>query len=291
MKGHYRTMNGLVGIIGSLFFLLVVFYIAYREINSFENEITEAVFEPKKENPMPGHLKMVSAETTTLAGDDSCIIVACYNDGADGIGSFWDYYKEFGYTVRKVKFKHMLAVGKQKTIAPWCRIPTVKQTLKHFPEARVLYLDLDTLVNPKIWCNLPDDKQHAPIVMNSLTRSDQWKHVQPDQYVVHGAQVQANAFIVTSGEYGMKAMDRWERSYDAKVVMADQGVIHVRENRLCGVPGWIQCYSNPSQQNCHCTGMKKEDKKSCIEKLFKGQREGCRIPAKEKFEIKRQKLI
>jgi len=225
--------------------------------------------------PMPGYIQMVKPEVETYSGDDRCIIVACYDGNVPGVELFWDYYKSYGYTMRKVKFKTVLAGGVESS-PTWCRIPAVLDTIKSFPKSRVIYLDIDTMVNPKIWCHLPDNKKYAPILMNSFTRHK--NKTIPGKYFVHGAQVQANAFIVTSGEFGRKAVEKWESAFDHEIEFADQGVIHLREKSLCGIPGWIHCYSNPSQQACHCAARTGNDNKLCIEDLFHGRKKGCNVP-------------
>jgi len=225
--------------------------------------------------PMPGYIKMSDTKSETLAGDDRCIIVSCYDKHAPGIGLFWDYYRTFGYTMKRVEFDKVLAGG-QKTVQAWCRIPAVLETMKEYPNSRIMYLDIDTKVNPRVWCNLPDIKEHAPIIMNSFTRPKD-KQI-PGKYSMYGAQVQANAFIVTAGIEGRKAMEKWESAFDDRLLLHDQGVIHLREKGLCGVPGWIQCYRNPNQQKCHCAAIVGADKQKCIRALFKGKKEGCHVP-------------
>jgi len=220
-----------------------------------------------------GYIEMTEAKTETLAGNDKCVIVSCFDKHAPGIHESMEYYKSFGYTMRRVVFNKVLAGGKE-TVQPWCRIPAVIDASYDFPNSRILYLDLDTKVNPRVWCNLPDNREHAPIIMNSFTRPV--RKVIPNRYSMYGTQVQANAFIVTHGSLGRKAIRRWRDSFE-NVFLHDQGVIHMREQGLCGVPGWIHCYRNPNQQKCHCAAMKGERKLKCIDDLYKGKKEGCNV--------------
>jgi len=281
-------MTGKVGIkVGILIatIVLIVAYTDFLELGLFQNcnlssripheASTAPVFSKTntRKKMKPGYLRMVRAKTTTVTGENQCIIVACYDDGAFGVEYFREYYKSFGYTMRLLKFKIMRSSGGQKAAPAWCRIPAVIDTINRYPQSRVLYLDLDTIVNPTKWCNLPDNNEHAPIVMNSLQRSK--IESKSEFFYVHGTQVQTNAFIVTAGEHGRKAMERWESFYNPKMPMVDQGVIHYRENRLCGLPGLIQCYSNPDQQKCHCGGIRGKKKEPCIKDLFEGKKKGC----------------
>lgn len=220
---------------------------------------------------------MTNTYTETIPGNNSCIIVSCYDKTAPGIGPFWDYYRTFGFTLKRIEFSEVLAGG-QKAVPAWCRIPAVRETINEYPKSRVIYLDIDTKINPKVWCSLPDIKEYAPIVMNSLIRINGNGFVLPGKFSVLGTQVQANAFIVTSGQHGMKAMEKWESAYD-DIRLQDQGVIHLRERGLCGIPGWIQCYRNPNQNNCHCAAIKdRGQKENCIRTLFDGSKNNCKDP-------------
>lgn len=218
---------------------------------------------------------MSDTKTETLPGDDRCVIVSCHDKKVMGIGLYWDYYRSFGYTMRRVEFGKVLA-GENKTVQSWCRIPAVLETIKDFPDSRILYLDIDTKVNPRVWCNLPDVKEHAPIIMNSYLR--EVDKLIPGKYSMYGSQVLSNAFIVTPGQHGREAMEKWESAFDDSLFLHDQGVIHLREKGLCGVPGWIHCYRNPNQQRCHCAAIIGAAKQQCIRKLFKGEKDDCHIP-------------
>lgn len=190
--------------------------------------------------------------------NSSCVIVSCASHRINNMSEhFWNYYKGKGYSVRLFHFD-MTRRGGYNISPLWCRIPALRATMKEMPTSRPIYIDIDTLVNVRVWCDLP----LAPIVMNSLHRHAALATMYTRW--VSGSQVQSNAVAVMPGRGGLRALRRWEMLYSRKT--HDQGVIHAIENGMCGIPGWIHCYSNPEQQRCHCTGS--EDKNKCIEDLF-----------------------
>lgn len=226
----------------------------------YNSEISKFTFE----NLSSRHLQLNS----------SCIVVGCFSHGTVGVDFFWNYYSKKGYTLTLFSFSS-IKVGNRHVHPTWCRIPAVMKEKARNPEARVLYIDIDTLADVDLWCNMPYLGEHTPIVMTSLFRL---KPEPARKFTVHGTQVQANLFIVAPGRYGMNAMNRWDSSFGFHE-MREQGSVHIEEGRnFCGVPGWIQCYRNPEQQKCHCSTQFKGNltaKRSCIEKLFQGRRRGC----------------
>lgn len=218
---------------------------------------------------LENNFHLTGTKTFTTRGDDRCIILSCFDKQAQGSQLFLNYYRQFGYTVRQIQFQNISFAGK-RAVPAWCRVPTVIDALSDYQNSRIIYIDIDTRINPDIWCNLPDIREHAPIIMNSLYRRKALNV--KGRYSVFGSQVQANVFIVTYGKIGIKAMKRW-RSMFQVIRNHDQGVIHVQEKGLCGVPGWISCYRNPMQQSCHCAGLRGKEK--CIRKLFNKTKIGC----------------
>lgn len=215
-------------------------------------------------------LRMRGTHVRRLKGDSKCTIVACHTPGAPGAREFWAHYSKSGFSMAAVEFD-VVSRNEVPVAIPWCRIPSVIGELQRTPGTRVLYLDLDTKIDPKLWCELPVG-QAAPIVMNSYRRTKEFKF---EDYTLEGSRVQANVFLVTAGVDGVRAMRRWAYSYyDGQY--QEQGAIHLREKGLCGVPGWIACYSNPHQQNCHCAAIKSlAAKVRCIASLYAGTKKGC----------------
>lgn len=207
--------------------------------------------------------------------NSSCILVGCHSRATVGVEYFWDYYSKQGVSISLIAFDQV--VFNKKSIHPtWCRIPAVYGELMKHPNAKVVYIDIDTLCDVNIWCNMPHLGEHAPIVMNSLHRS---KQEPTKDFIVHGTRVQANLFVVAPGEAGRRAIKRWEDSF-GEHSLRDQGSIHKEEGSLCGVPGWVYCHSNPQQQKCHCAGHFKGNssaKSYCIKRLFSGEINACSI--------------
>lgn len=205
--------------------------------------------------------------------NSSCILVGCASFGTPGMKYFWDFYSTFGYSVAVTTFTR-LTHSDMKAHPAWCRLPAVHKELASNPNSKVIYMDVDTLANLNTWCNLPGLGEHAPMIMNSLHRA---KPAGNEYFTVHGSQIQSNAFITAPGKFGQGAIDRWSHFYGSYGVL-DQGSVHLHEKGLCGVPGWIHCYSNPYQQNCHCAGgfnHVKAEKAKCIQRLFNGSKLGC----------------
>lgn len=215
--------------------------------------------------------EMLRLENVTFRrakGESSmCRIVACASRSTPGIDTFFKYYSQSTFSVTVVQFSRVMT-GRKSVRPNWCCVPAVIDELRRYPNARVLFLDIDTKVDPAEWCALP----RAPIVMNSLYRE---KALKLKDYTLFGTHVQSNAFITDSGNNGMSAMIRWERNFYVGTFQ-DQGAIHTHERGLCGIPGWISCYSNPIQQRCHCSSIRrKADKQRCIDKLFSGNHLKC----------------
>lgn len=208
-----------------------------------------------------------------VQSNSSCILVACYSYGTPGSTYFWEYYSRQGYTLVMTAFDYVI-VNNRRTAANWCRICAIQNAMKKFPYARVVYIDIDTLADVKLWCNMPHLSEHAPIIMTSLYRETPYK---TDKYMVYGTQIQSNLFVVHPGTVGLNAMKRWGNLY-GKYKLEDQGAIHFQEGELCGIPGWIHCHRNTQQQNCHCSGSFRHNstaKEFCIKRLFLGQRLHC----------------
>ena len=217
-------------------------------------------------------MKLTDVTIRRATKNSSCIILSCSTHDTIGIEDWWHYYNKFGYTVSMIQFEDIML--KDRKIHPvWCRIPMVMRELEKNIKSRVLYLDIDSKVDPGEWCNLPNTK-FAPIVMNSYTRGKVYDF---KDYSLSGTHVQANSFIVRSGKDGIRAMKRWRNQY-YEGQYYEQGAIHLQEKGLCGVPGWIACYSNYHQQKCHCPAIKeKERKKKCVKDLFSGRKKDCPI--------------
>ena len=222
-------------------------------------------------NPIP-EIEMKGVSVKEQIRNSSCIILSCSTYQTIGLKEFWNYYSKMPYTVSMTLFEHISHEG--EAINPvWCRIPSVLNALKRNRNSRVLYLDIDSKVDPIEWCNLPNSEL-APIVMNSYTRGRIYAF---KDYKLQGTQVQANSFIVRSGKDGIRAMERWKSQY-YNGQYQEQGAIHMQEKGLCGVPGWIACYSNLNQQKCHCPAIKDRHLKAkCIRDLFSGKKKDCPI--------------
>lgn len=204
--------------------------------------------------------------------NSTCVIIGCHSRDTPGHDIFWKYYSQLGYTTILISFSALWM--NERRIAPhWCRVGVAMREIARHPTSRVLYVDIDTrLSNIQKWCNMPYLGVHAPIIMTSLYRANA---VRVKQFTVHGTQIQTNAFVVAPGEVGMNALRRWQQGY-GHFPYADQGALHVQEQGLCGVPGWIHCYGNPEQQGCHCTGIRNSTlKEACIAKLFAGKLPSC----------------
>lgn len=216
-----------------------------------------------------GAITLQNNSVRTSAGNNSCIIVGCDSRNSRAGMYWWNFYSKTEYVTTQIRFDGLLHKG--KPVSPnWCRIPSVIHELERFPGSRVLYIDTDTRVNYTHWCNTSPRAlgPMAPIIMNSVYRKV--KNLQPE-YTVYGTQVQTNVFLAAPGDVGVKAMRRWEDLYHSRMYQ-DQGAIHILENGLCGVPGWIHCAANGQQQGCHCTGTSQGMKKVvCIRKLFEGK--------------------
>ena len=198
--------------------------------------------------------------------NSSCILVGCHSYGTVGADFFWNYYSKKGYSTTLISFQSVRY--NNKAVNPtWCRIPAAMQEKVINPLANVVYIDIDTLSDVTVWCNMPHLGKNAPIVMTSLFRA---KAERTNDFTVHGTQVQANLFVVTSGNDGLDALEKWENSFGGHA-LRDQGAIHLKEQGLCGIPGWIHCYRNPEQQKCHCStqfGGNKTAKSECIQKII-----------------------
>lgn len=218
-----------------------------------------------------GAIYMNKTSVRTSTGNSSCIIVGCDSRKLPSSEHFWNFYSKSGYVTTFIQFDSLF--HKETRGAPhWCRVPAVIRELNRVPNARVLYADIDTRVDFREWCDMEGLGENAPIIMNSVFRRTPF--VQRD-YTAYGSQVQSNAFVVEPGNTGINAMKRWEDSYYFGDYQ-DQGAIHLREHKLCGIPGWIHCYSNPGQQGCHCTGSSHGmDKDICLRKLFEGKLPVC----------------
>lgn len=218
-------------------------------------------------------LHMQEKNVKIVTGNSSCTIVSCFTKRTPGAKHFWKFYKNSGYTAIKTEFKRITHKGVE--ISPvWCRIPTVLKALRSNPAARVLYLDVDTRVDLHQWCNFGQLGIQSPIIMNSFFRKRTYTY---KDFEVGGSQVQANAFVVTPGALGIAAVKRWEAAvWEGQ--LKDQGAIHKQEAGLCGVPGWISCYSNPEQQGCHCSGVQGwKEKDTCVRNVFRGRWTTCNI--------------
>lgn len=216
--------------------------------------------------------ELVDEEVQRVKGNNTCTIVGCYTHNMTGWKHFQKFYSKSGYEFVTTAFGQ--AVRNGTTVVPaWCRIPIALREIRRNPKTRVVYVDVDTrLMDVHRWCNMPHLGVHAPIIMTSLFRR---QSVHTSYFTISGTQVQANAFVVTPGPTGLQALLRWQRAFDV-IPLHDQGVIHAQEDGLCGIPGWIHCYSNPKQQSCHCTGGRnKAAKEQCIEALFNGTRRHC----------------
>lgn len=211
-----------------------------------------------------------------VQSNSSCIIVACYSYGTPGAAYFWDYYSRQRYTLVMTAFDHVIQ-NNRRTAPNWCRLRAVQDVIIKYPSARVVYIDIDTLADVNLWCNMPHLNEHAPIIMTSLYRAKPYK---AKRYTVYGTQIQSNLFVVHSGIVGLNAMKRWENVH-GNFELKDQGAIHFQEGELCGIPGWIHCHRNAEQQNCHCTGRFRHNsgKELCIKSLFLGQRLNCHLPS------------
>lgn len=163
----------------------------------------------------------ISLKNTTIrrsGGNSTCIIVGCDSRMTPTSEHFWNFYRKSGYVTTQMRFETLWHKGVRG--APnWCRIPTVIHELRRYPGARVLYIDTDTRVDFRAWCNMQSLDAKAPIIMNSAFRNA--PSVQPD-YTVHGSQVQTNAFIAAPGKLGIHAMKRWENAYYSGMYQ-DQG--------------------------------------------------------------------
>lgn len=207
----------------------------------------------------------------------SCIIVGCHSADTPGAESYWRFYTtKTRYAVAFYGF-HQVHYENRRTSDKWCDVPSTIKELNHNPSSRIIYVDVDTRIDSDVWCNLPDDPISGPLVVNSLTRGYAKPGENNGAFVVEGTRVQTNVFRVTSGKRGLEAMERWEQGF-WNGPLSDQGAIHLKEEGLCGVAGWAMCYSNPEQQTCHCFGSGNlAGKIACIEKLFNGTHEKCRL--------------
>lgn len=204
--------------------------------------------------------------TTRLHGhkhkNESCILVGCHTWDAPGYQPYTTFYaNNSSFPLRMTAFTKLQHNHRDAT-PHWCRIPSVLETLREFPKARVVYIDLDTRTDPTIWCNMPLLSEEY-IIMNSVHRRPR---EEAEEYFVQGTQVQSNIFVVMAEP----PMKRWEALYNPNITLYDQGVIHLEEKgQLCGVPGWISCHNNPIENRCHCTGKASyRGKKRCIETMF-----------------------
>lgn len=132
----------------------------------------------------------------------------------------------------------------------WGCVAAAREELRQNPTTRVLYLDLDTVVRAKGWCDLPD-YEHAPTVMNSVSRGSP---IVTAHYTIHGTMVHANAFLVAASTRGLRALRRWEDSYYAGK-LREQVAMHLVANGICGIPIWLASHANPQQDDCHCKSL------------------------------------
>lgn len=217
-------------------------------------------------------LVLINPERRTSSGNETCIIVGCHTQNTPGVESYWKYYSRSAfafslYSIESVNY------GKRHVPDTWCDVPATRDELRLSPKSRIIYVDIDTKIDVKVWCELPNHES-APLILNSLARATV---TAAEDFIVAGTQVQANVFRVAPGNAGLWALRRWEDNFQAKTLQ-DQGAIHRFENRLCGVPGWVACFHNPEQQNCHCFGSGNWTKKdNCIDQLFKGTLRKCKL--------------
>lgn len=188
------------------------------------------------------HLTFAEDTVRRKEGNGSCTIIGCTTAGSSGADTFWDHYSKSEYSIALTTFKHVMMNGKAVD-SGWCRIPAALNELKRNRHSRVVYANTNVrLGDVSVWCNMPHLGKDAPIIMTSLYRERKYE---TDDYTVAGSQVQSNAFVVTPGRHGVNALLKWQDLY-AEVPYGEQGVIHMEEQGLCGVPGWINCYRFPS---------------------------------------------
>lgn len=277
----HRKRNGRVNRFGLVFITVVI--VAAGIVVRLRRHLELTV---RSDNPAanPGEpsdiegdteFQMINETTHRVKGNDTCTIVGCYTQNLTGWKHFQNFYSKSGYEFVTTTFEQVTKDGK-KVVPTWCRIPIAQREIHRNPKTRVIYVDVDTrLMDVHRWCNMPHLGVYAPIIMTSLFRH---QSVHTPYFTITGTRVQANAFVVTPGSTGLQALLRWQRAF-AVIPLHDQGVIHAQEEGLCGVPGWIHCYSNPKQQSCHCTGgPNRVAKEQCIKELFNGTRRHC-IPS------------
>lgn len=200
--------------------------------------------------------------------NSTCILIGCHSSETTYAQYFRDWYGNCGYDVVITVFDDIrLRDNSSQAVAPhWCSLPASLQALRANPNSRVIYADLDTRIDIATWCDMPHIGVNSPIVMNSLYRQ---KSRKTQKFTVQGTMVQSNTYVVASGLVGIAALRRWEQGFDDYWPFFDQGAIHVAEKGLCGVPGWVSCYSNHLYQRCHCTGLPDKDAKiDCVRRLF-----------------------
>lgn len=242
-----------------------------RRLESIAGEVEAEDARFTKLLETPDTIRMQGEVVRRTEANSTCTIVACFTKDTPGAKHFYNYYKKSGYTVITTETEKVTYKG-EVTNPVWCRIPAVLNAKRENPEARVLYLDIDTKVSLGDWCNFGALGKDAPIIMNSFYRGRPYIF---RDFTLNGTRVQANAFVVAAGDVGLAAMKRWEQAY-WEGQYRDQGAVHLQEGGLCGVPGWIHCYSNPEQQKCHCTGVTDSKKKDqCINELYKGKKKDC----------------
>lgn len=218
-------------------------------------------------------MELVNPRRRTAPGNESCVVVGCHTPDTPGADSYWNYYRRTGYAFAFYAIDMVTHKGRRAS-DKWCDVPVARDELRLRPHSKIIYVDVDTKINVKAWCDLP---QHdgGPLIINSLTRG--MANTATGFFVVEGTQIQTNAFRVAPGEAGLLALKKWEDNF-YRGTLSDQGALHRFERGLCGVPGWIACYSNPEQQGCHCFGSgNRPGKVKCIADLFNGTLSRCKL--------------
>lgn len=218
-------------------------------------------------------IELVNPQRRTSSGNDSCVIVGCYTPDTPGVDSYWNYYHKSRYAFTLYAIDMVTHKGRRAS-DKWCDVPSARNELRIRLNSKIIYVDVDTKIDVEAWCNLPNHEA-GPLIVNSLTRGA--ANTVNDFFVVEGTQIQTNAFRAAPGKAGLLALKRWEDSF-YRGPLSDQGALHRFERGLCGVPGWIACYNNPEQQNCHCFGSgNRPGKIDCIGRLFNGTWPKCKL--------------
>lgn len=219
-------------------------------------------------------IQLVNPRRRASSGNESCVVVGCYTPDTPGVESYWDYYSKSEYASALYAMEMVTHKGRRSS-DKWCDVAAARDELRIRPNSKVIYVDIDTKIDVRAWCNLPNHEA-GPIIINSLTRPPA-KGPTTDLFTVEGTQLQSNVFRAAPGTNGLLALKRWEENFYSGP-LSDQGALHRYEKGICGVPGWLACYNNPEQQTCHCFGSgNKPGKINCIAKLFNGTYHKCKM--------------